>query len=113
MALRSLNVRRPDFFDLGLGRLFRRRSDIPDLADHSFRTAFTAIMNIIESGFNVSFLALAARHSPVAVLVGAIGTAMTASKTILYWLCDYVSAVVGFSYFILICTYVCRMVVDS
>jgi hypothetical protein len=34
---------------------------------------------------NVVFLVLAARHSPVAVLIGAIATAMTASKTVLYW----------------------------
>lgn len=47
-------------------------------------------MNVVESVLNVVFLALAARHSPVAVLVGAIATAMTASKTVLYWLCDIV-----------------------
>lgn len=50
-------------------------------------------MNVVESILNVVFLILAARHSPVAVLVGAIVTAMTASKTILYWLCDIVSTV--------------------
>lgn len=49
-----------------------------------------AVMNVVESVLNVVFLVLAARHSPVAVLIGAIATAMTASKTVLYWLCDIV-----------------------
>ncbi|GAA5979215.1 hypothetical protein JCM10908_002840 [Rhodotorula pacifica] len=53
--------------------------------------AAQSIMNVVESILNVIFLVLAARHSPVAVLVGAIATAMTASKTILYWLCDILS----------------------
>ncbi|KAG0664386.1 hypothetical protein C6P46_001431 [Rhodotorula mucilaginosa] len=53
--------------------------------------AAQSVMNVVESVLNVVFLVLAARHSPVAVLIGAIATAMTASKTVLYWLCDILS----------------------
>lgn len=60
---------------------------------YDLRRGFTsaqAMMNIAESVLNVLYLWLAGRESPVAVLVGFTAVVMTASKTVLYWLRDWV-----------------------
>ncbi|GAA5974132.1 hypothetical protein JCM11641_003455 [Rhodosporidiobolus odoratus] len=51
-------------------------------------TSAQAIMNLIESFLNAVTLYLFSRQSPVAILAGFSATLMTASKTVLYWLCD-------------------------
>lgn len=59
------------------------------LARYDGFTAAQAILNLVENATNITYLILARRNSPIAVVVGFTAVLLTFWKTTLYWLMDY------------------------